>query len=87
VNTEREGQLASDHGDPANPISGVPTIKLFKPGKGKSQKKEVVLYTGERKAKAMADFMTYHMPSHVKTVTASSLDTYATLICVPSCIQ
>mmetsp|Transcript_2108 Transcript_2108/g.4255 ORF Transcript_2108/g.4255 Transcript_2108/m.4255 type:complete len:284 (-) Transcript_2108:454-1305(-) len=75
VNTERESYVAGNHGDPENPISGVPTIKLFKP-KWDSKvlgEQDVIVYNGERKAKAMAEFMMSHMPSLVKRVTAANL--------------
>ncbi|KAK3238485.1 hypothetical protein CYMTET_51508 [Cymbomonas tetramitiformis] len=79
VDTEKERQLssASEHGDPSNPINGVPTIKLFKPvnggGKGSNKnKKEIIVYNGERKAKAMIAFFSEHMPSHVHRVSEKS---------------
>jgi len=64
VDTERNRQVASKHYDDANPIQGVPTIKLYIPS-GKPGKPRVMTYQGERKAKAIVNFLTSYMPDHV----------------------
>ena len=64
VDTERSPVVAGSHFDDANPIQGVPTIKLFIPT-GKKGRPKVVAYNGERKAKAIVAFLTQHMPNHV----------------------
>jgi thiol-disulfide isomerase/thioredoxin len=62
VNTETARALAADHADPNNPIKGVPTIKLYIPSEVKG-KPRVVVYEGERKAKAIVKFFIAHMPN------------------------
>ena len=48
-------------------ISGTPTIKLFKP-QGKKNKKVMLDYNGERKAKAMIKFAVEQMPNFVERI-------------------
>jgi hypothetical protein len=67
VDTERNPAVASSHSDDGNPIQGVPTIKLFIPTRNKG-KPRVVVYNGERKAKAIITFLTQHMPNHVSVL-------------------
>ena len=57
---------------------GVPTIKLFKPtwDSADPRSQDVIVYNGERKPKAMADFMVQHMPSLVKQVTVANIHKY-----------
>ncbi|KAJ1486354.1 thioredoxin-like protein [Baffinella frigidus] len=64
VNTETARELSSDHADPSNPINGVPTLKLYIPTAVKGKPK-VIIYQGERKAKAIITFLTAHMPNFV----------------------
>lgn len=48
-------------------VQGTPTLKLFKP-KGKKNKKQVIDYQYERKAKDMMKFAARHMPNYVERV-------------------
>lgn len=45
-------------------LQGVPTVKLYIPS-GKKGRPRVMTYPGERKAKAIVNFVTQHMPNHV----------------------
>lgn len=48
-------------------VQGTPTLKLFKP-KGKRNRKQVIDYQQERKAKDMMQFAARHMPNYVERV-------------------
>eukprot|EP00040_Diaphanoeca_grandis_P027616 m.157449 g.157449 ORF g.157449 m.157449 type:complete len:549 (-) comp31056_c2_seq1:79-1725(-) len=55
-------------------VKGVPTIVILKPKA--NGKKTLVVYEGERKAKAMAKAFSTHMPEFVATISDSSYDAW-----------